>query len=401
MYIMRSTRKPRGTSIGRTTVGITRRSRSASSGPSRIKSHHKSRSRSRDRNSDNDLPPPASAVDRDTRIDSATLEPPAAAMTIDVTPAAQAAPAAAEVALKLDDTPDFYYIKTDNDLEDGYSERFNNIFEQAIRRLENPPTIIDFLIIPQFGMKLPGGRTFSSTSEKKGLLLNSITESIDEMYALYLTADNADKNASDDDYTLRGGVKNLKAVLTFQYDAEQHCIKIDYICVNHLFQYKGAGTKILEYFIGMIKKYVIYYNETHNTNFGISICLFSLNTAITFYIKNQFEFDNDYDKDYYGPINYEDIRSYYALINNANEDISKINKKKFNHVRKFTKKLKEGPLGVDMSKTVTSHNGRPHEGLLPTQSLEFGGGRKSRRKKSKTIKNKFVKRTNKLRQRRM
>jgi hypothetical protein len=307
-------------------------------------------------------------------------EPSATAMTIDVTPAAAAAADASEMP-SHDTTPDFYYIKTDDVPKKGYYKRFKKIFKQAIKRLENPPTIIDFLIIPQFGMKLPGGKTFSSSSEKKGLFLNNITESIDEMYALYLTADTATKNTSDDDYKLNGGVKNLKAVLTFHYDEHYHCIKIDYICVNHLFQYKGAGTKILEYFIGMIKKYVIYYNGKHNTNFGITICLLALKDAVTFYIKNEFDFDEDDDKEYYGHINYDDIRSYHALINNANEDISKINKKKFKHVRKFTKKLKKGPLGVYMRKTVTSHNGRTHEGLIPTQSLELGGGRKSRRKK--------------------
>jgi GNAT superfamily N-acetyltransferase len=317
-------------------------------------------------------------------------------MTIDVAPAAAAAADATEMPLH-DTTPDFYYIKTDDVPKTGFYKRFEQIFEHAEETLENPPTIIDFLIIPQFGMKLPGGKTFSSAGEKQGLFLNSITDSIDEMYALYLTADNADKNASDDDYTLRGGVKNLKAVLTFHYDEEYHCIKIDYLCVNHLFQYKGAGTKILEYFIGMIKKYVIYYNEIHNKNFGITIRLFSLKDAVTFYIKNEFDFDDDDDKDYYGPINYDDIRSYYALINNANKDISKINKKKFKHVRKFTKNLKKGPLAVYMHKTVTSHNGRTHEGRIPTQSLEFGGGRKSRRiKPIKPIKKKTSKRGKKL-----
>jgi len=328
--------------------------------------------------------------------EQSAAEPSAAAMTIDVAPAAAAAADATEMPLH-DTTPDFYYIKTDDVPKTGFYKRFEQIFEHAEETLENPPTIIDFLIIPQFGMKLPGGKTFSSAGEKKGLFLNSITDSIDEMYALYLTADNADKNASDDDYTLRGGVKNLKAVLTFHYDEEYHCIKIDYLCVNHLFQYKGAGTKILEYFIGMIKKYVIYYNEIHNKNFGITIRLFSLKDAVTFYIKNEFDFDDDDDKDYYGPINYDDIRSYYALINNANKDISKINKKKFKHVRKFTKNLKKGPLAVYMHKTVTSHNGRTHEGRIPTQSLEFGGGRKSRRiKPIKPIKKKTSKRGKKL-----
>ncbi len=177
--------------------------------------------------------------------------------------------------------------------------RLDEIVEFS-KTIVNPPTIINNLTINEGKYSEDKIDNIFRTNED-GLDYDHVIDDANKMYALYLTS--VPVVPHDGINTL--DIDKLKAILVFNYNSDEHCIKIEYLGANQIDRYPGAGTRLLKYFINMIKQYVDDYNKSHDDDHYLRICLLSLQHVLSYYLKQGFFFDDPEDKEYFYELFYK------------------------------------------------------------------------------------------------